>query len=182
MTTYVALLYSIVLSAEKRVVMSDLRRMVEQIGYTNVRTLVSTGNLVFEARKASLAAIERKLEASFEQAYGKHVDIIARDAEAWLRLAGGNPFPDESRQYPDRVGVRVMRKPVAAEAVEALEAFRGTDERIHVVEGDIWCFFARDPGSSRLLSALGRKPIGIGTSRNWNTVCGIARMLGQEIS
>ena len=70
-----------------------------------------------------------------------------------------------------------MRKPVASEAVEALEAFRGTDERIHVVEGDIWCFFARDPGSSRLLSALGRKPIGIGTSRNWNTVYGIADLV-----
>ena len=99
-----------------------------------------------------------------------------------MRLEGGNPLRDVSRQYPDRVGVRVMRKPVSAEAVEALKAFRGTDERIELVDGDIWCFFARDPGSSRLLSALGRKPIGIGTSRNWNTVCGIARMLGQEIS
>ena len=52
------------------------------------------------------------------------------------------------------------------------------DERIEVVDGDPWFYFSREPGSSKLLSALGRKPIGVGTSRNWNTVRGICRMLG----
>lgn len=46
---YVALLHSIVLGAGRRVVMADLRRMAEDIGYMDCRTLVSTGNLVFEA-------------------------------------------------------------------------------------------------------------------------------------
>ncbi|RUU52055.1 DUF1697 domain-containing protein, partial [Mesorhizobium sp. M2C.T.Ca.TU.009.01.2.1] len=50
MQTYVALLYSIILSEGRRVVMADLKAMAEEQGLKNVRTLVATGNLVFEAR------------------------------------------------------------------------------------------------------------------------------------
>ncbi|WP_292238803.1 DUF1697 domain-containing protein, partial [Mesorhizobium sp.] len=52
MRTYVALLYSIILGEGRRVVMSELKAMAEAIGLKNVRTLVATGNLVFEARTA----------------------------------------------------------------------------------------------------------------------------------
>ena len=48
MTTYIALLHSIVIAPGKRVVMSDLRDMASSLGYRNPRTLVSTGNIIFE--------------------------------------------------------------------------------------------------------------------------------------
>jgi putative membrane protein insertion efficiency factor len=51
MTTYVALLHSIVLAPGRRVVMSDLRDMASSLGYQNPRTLVSTGNIVFETHR-----------------------------------------------------------------------------------------------------------------------------------
>ncbi|TIR63757.1 MAG: DUF1697 domain-containing protein, partial [Mesorhizobium sp.] len=62
MRTYVALLYSIILGEGRRVVMSELKAMAEAIGLKNVRTLVATGNLVFEARTASVSGLERRLE------------------------------------------------------------------------------------------------------------------------
>ena len=178
MTTYVALLYSIILSPARRLVMSDLRAMAEALGFTNVRTLVATGNLVFETPKARVSSIETMLETAFEKRFGNHVDILVRDADGWRKLTAANPFPDLADDHPDCVGVRVMRRPLAPEALAMLEPFRSEDERIEVVDGDPWFYFSREPGSSKLLSALGRKPIGVGTSRNWNTVRGICRMLG----
>ena len=67
---YVALLHSIVLAPGRRVVMSDLRDMAKDIGYKNPRTLVSTGNIVFEADAALLAEIEAKLESAFKARFG----------------------------------------------------------------------------------------------------------------
>src|SRR5213076_2285313 len=96
MQTYVALLYSIILGEGRRVVMSDLKAMAEGLGLKNVRTLVATGNLVFEAEGPAVADLEEALEAGFQRAFGRHVDIMVRRADDWLKLASSNPFPAES--------------------------------------------------------------------------------------
>jgi len=178
MQTYVALLYSIILGEGRRVVMADLKAMAENLGLKNIRTLVATGNLVFEAETTSIAALEKRLEAAFEKAFGKHVDIIVRNAEDWLALAAGNPFPDESIATADQVAVRVMRQPVPDEAVSVLKSYVGADERMQAVGGDIWIVFSRATPSSRLVAATSHKRLGIGTSRNWNTVRRLAEMVG----
>ncbi|GAA4114410.1 DUF1697 domain-containing protein [Aminobacter aganoensis] len=178
MTTYVALLYSIVLGPGRRVVMSDLRDMAVGLGLENPRTLVATGNLVFEADKP-IPDLERDLEAAFAQKFGKHVDIIVRDAGAWSKLVGANPFPEEAEREPDQVAVRVMRQPVAPDVIERLRPYVAADEKLAVVNGDIWLHFSRSAGTSRLLGVLTPKRAGgIGTSRNWNTV----RRLGDMVS
>ena len=180
MQTYVALLYSIILGAGRRVVMSDLKAMAESLGLSNVRTLVSTGNLVFESEKTAIPVLERRLEAAFETAFGRHVDIIVRGAGDWLKLASRNPFPSESTGAGDQVAVRVMRKAVAEDVLPGLQAHAAEDEKVLLVGGDIWLVFSRERPSSRLLAAANHKRMGIGTSRNWNTVRKLAEMVGSR--
>ncbi|TPJ72481.1 DUF1697 domain-containing protein [Mesorhizobium sp. B2-7-1] len=180
MRTYVALLYSIILGEGRRVVMADLKAMAEGLGLKNVRTLVATGNLVFEARAGEISKLEQRLEKAFEKTFGRHVDIIVRGAEDWLRLSAGNPFPAESADTGDQVAVRVMREKVPADAVEALRAHAANDEKVLLVDGDIWLVFSRERPSSRLVAAANHKRFGVGTSRNWNTVRRLAEMVGSR--
>ncbi|MEZ2219514.1 DUF1697 domain-containing protein [Rhizobium sp. RCC_161_2] len=175
MRTYVALLYSIVLGPGRRVVMSDLRAMAEDLGFTNVKTLVATGNLVFEAGDQPIAAIETQLEAGFAKTFGKRVDIIARDAATWMKLVASSPFADGDGS---EVAVRVMRKPLDPSVIEVLEKRRSDPERLAVVDGDLWIDFGGKASETRLLSSLTTKHLGVGTLRNWNTVRGVARMIG----
>ncbi|QND64515.1 DUF1697 domain-containing protein [Mesorhizobium loti] len=177
MQTYVALLYTIILGEGRRLVMADLKAMAEQLGLKNPRTLVATGNLVFEARATDIADLEQRLEATFEKTFGRHVDIIVRGAEDWLKLAAGNPFPAESAEAGDQVAVRVMRAPAPMEAVTRLQAYADKDEKVTSVGGDIWVVFSRARPSSRLLAAMNHKRMGTGTSRNWNTVRRLAEMV-----
>ncbi len=172
---YVALLHSIVLAPGRRVVMSDLRDMAKDTGYKNPRTLVSTGNIVFEADAAPLAEIEAKLEAAFKARFGKPVDIIVRKGVDWLTLAKSNPFPDGEGS---QVIVRVMRRPLPPTAMEALRPYADPKQRMALTAGDLWIDFAGKPSEWKLLSALTTKRMGVGTLRNWNTVRGLAEMIG----
>jgi uncharacterized protein (DUF1697 family) len=176
MTGHVALLHSVVLDRSRRVSMSDLRAMADGLGFGAPRTLVATGNLVFDTDDADARSIERRLEAAFVRSFGRHVDIIVRTAAAWRRLAAGNPFPAESREDGSRVIVRVMRAPLAPATAEGLAAHAG-DEQVRAVDGDLWVLFPRQPSTSRLLGMLTTRRLGIGTARNWNTVRGLADML-----
>ncbi|OEC99100.1 hypothetical protein A9Z06_21410 [Rhizobium sp. YK2] len=155
--------------------MSDLKAMAESLGFRNARTLVATGNLVFEAEPQPIASVETQLEAGFATAFGKHVDIIVRDADTWLRLANGNPFLDG---IGSEVIVRVMRRPLGPEILDVLAKYR-QDERMAVVDGDLWIDFGLKASETKMLPALTTKRLGIGTMRNWNTVRGLTEMIGR---
>lgn len=177
MTQYVALLHSIVLSPGQRVVMEKLRATAESVGGRSVRTLASTGNLVFEADDADIRDVENRLEAAFERDFGKAVDIVTRTGEQWRALAAGNPFPEASQINGQNVGIRVMRQPLDPGVLEKLERYCTAGEKVAVVDGDLWMDFAAKPSATKLLPALTTKRMGVGTLRNWNTVRNLAAML-----
>jgi len=170
MTTYVALLYSVVLPHGRRLAMAELRAMAQDLGLHDVRTIGATGNLTFESDKESIGVLEKNLEAAFNARFGKHVAIIVRNAEAWRRLLRANPFRAEAAVDPEKVAVRVMRSPIPRGGANALTRYI-SDERIAVAGGDLWIHFTGDPARSRLLSALGAGRLqGVGTLRNTNTL------------
>ncbi len=176
--THVALLYSIVLAPGRRVVMADLREMAAGLGLLRPRTLGATGNLVFEAA-ASPRALEARLEAAFAERFGRAIDIIVRPGAAWGRLLAGNPFPEAAERDPSRLAARVMRRPVGPEVLAALEPYRSGEERLAVVDGDLWAHFPHGQGRSRLASAITpARAGGVGTFRNWNTLTKIGGLLG----
>jgi uncharacterized protein (DUF1697 family) len=73
-----------------------------------------------------------------------------------------------------------MRKPASADGVAALQAYAAADEKVLPSGGDIWVVFSRERPTSRLLAAMNHKRLGIGTSRNWNTVRKLAEMVGSR--
>jgi uncharacterized protein (DUF1697 family) len=177
MTIHVALLHSIILGAGRRVVMSDLRATAERVGFRSPRTLVATGNLVFEADHDSVAEVEQQLESAFADDFGKHVDIIVRTAGDWLALAAANPFAEASEADAQNIIVRVMRAPLAEDIAAGLQRRCKDGEQVRLINGDLWIHFPGKPSASKLVSALTTKRLGPGTMRNWNTVRGLADMI-----
>ncbi len=182
MQTYVALLYSIVLAPGRRVVMSDLKTIATELGFENPRTVLATGNLIFRTKKTPVATLEKQLEAAFKYVFGRHVDIIIRTADDWAKLVAENPFPEQSRDHPSHVIVRVMRDPVTQDAIDLLAGYATKEEEIRPADNNLWIYFGNDIGHSRLAAAITPKRAGIGTSRNWNTVQKIAAELKKVVN
>jgi uncharacterized protein (DUF1697 family) len=173
---FVALLYSIVLAPGRRVVMADLRALAAELGFERPRTLLATGNLLFEA-EGTAREVEARLEPAFAERFGKAIDVIVREGGDWPRLMAGNPFPGASKREPARVAVRVMREPAGDEAVARLTPYLGAGERLAVSGGDLWVHLPHGFQPSRLPGAITPKREGIGTFRNWNTV----RRIGEAL-
>jgi uncharacterized protein (DUF1697 family) len=178
MTTYVALLYSVVVDQKRRVHMSDLRAIAESLGYKNARTLVSSGNVIFEADQTALSEIEKAFERAFADFHGKHVDIIVRTADEWKCLVASNPFPAESKAEPDRVSIRIMRDPLRPDLAAFLQPYQTDGERVALIDGHVWVHYPGQISLSKLAGQLTPKRMGgVGTARNWNTVKRLGEML-----
>jgi len=171
---HVALLHSIILP-HGRLVMSDLRDLAESLGLERPRTLVATGNLVFDSAGRAVSELEAVLEDAYHERFGRDVDIIVRDAAHWRRTAAANPFGDGPE-----VMVRIQRRPLPAGTLERLETYRPAGDEMRLIDGDLWVRFAGPPSQSRLLGALTTQRLGIGTSRIWNTVRRLGEMLTED--
>ena len=64
MARLVALLRGINLGAKRRVAMADLRALLEEIGYTDVRTVLASGNAVITVRSRARSSRRRWRTAS----------------------------------------------------------------------------------------------------------------------
>ena len=174
MNRYVGLLYSIVLAPGVRVKNAPLRSLLRAQGLENLRALLSTGNVIFDSDEADPRVIEGNVERAFAEQFGRAIDFIVRADSQWQQLVAANPFPHGD---PSRVGVRVMRHPITAQASALLSARQSADDRVQIVNGDPWTHLAQGVTTSRLASVMTPRRIGVGTMRNYNTVVRIAKAL-----
>jgi uncharacterized protein (DUF1697 family) len=72
--------------------MPALKAALEAAGFTDVKTLLSSGNVVFAGRRATETVIERKVEAAIEQYVGKKFGAIVRSIEGLRALLEADPF------------------------------------------------------------------------------------------
>src|SRR5678816_3988675 len=72
--------------------MPALRRAFEEAGFGEVRTVLGSGNVVFSAREASDAALERKVEAAMQKHLGRTFLTIIRSVEELQALLAAAPF------------------------------------------------------------------------------------------
>jgi uncharacterized protein (DUF1697 family) len=72
--------------------MSELRKCFEAAGCTNVKTVLGSGNVVFETRSKSQPALERQLEAAMEKDLGRVFATTLRSIDELAALVASDPY------------------------------------------------------------------------------------------
>ena len=72
--------------------MPELKKCFEAAGFANVRTVLASGNVVFDARAASEPALERKAEQAMQKAVGRSFYTIVRPVSHLNELLVTDPF------------------------------------------------------------------------------------------
>ena len=175
----IALLRAVNVGGTGKVPMAELRAAVEKTGFKDVRSLLQSGNLVFDAGAKSPNTVETTLEAAFENAFGFKTDIYMRTCAEIAEVIARCPFSKEAKDDPARLHVLFMRKAPGAAAFKALSAAIKGPERVRGDGRHAYIHYPNGAGDSKLTAAVIARHLGTpGTARNWNTVGKLAAMLG----
>lgn len=158
----IALLRGINLGAKRRVAMADLRALLEERGYTDVRTVLASGNAIFTGRTS-----RGKLESALAERFGMKIDVVLRTMDELRAVIEADPFGDEV-DNPTRYFVVFLDDEPKLDALEGVDfapdKFIARGKEIYV-----WC--PNGMQDSRLMKALGKPGLaGTATVRNWATV------------
>jgi uncharacterized protein (DUF1697 family) len=153
--------------------MPELRQAFEAAGFTEVRTVLSSGNVVFTARAASAAALERKAEATMKARLGHGFPAIVREVDALRRLLDSEPWDDFGlAPNAKRVVTFLRTKPKAAPALPLeLDGAR----ILRVEDREVFSAYVPGPRGPVFMTLI-EKTFGKDvTTRTWETVRKVAR-------
>ena len=72
--------------------MPELKRCFEAAGFSDVKTVLSSGNVVFSARASSEASLERKVETAMKKQLGRAFLTIVRPLDALRTILASDPY------------------------------------------------------------------------------------------
>jgi uncharacterized protein (DUF1697 family) len=157
--------------------MDTLRRAVEAVGYSGVRTVVNSGNVVFRADERNASRVERRLEVGCAGPLGLEVEFVVRDLAALEGAIAANPFPEFARADPSHLLVIFLKSaPSAQHAAGFARDLEGPEEG-RVLGAHAYVTYPEGIGRSKLTLPRIEAAIGVrGTGRNWNTVHKVAAL------
>lgn len=178
MPTFIALLRAVNVGGKNRVAMADLRSLVADLGFSDARTLLQSGNVVFHSNRKSTASVESLLERESAKRLGLTIDYFVRSAAEWKSIVAQNPFRQEAKKDPGHLVVMSLKvAPTQAQiktltmAVRGREVFRAVGKQLYII-------YPNGIGTSKFTNTVIERCLATrGTGRNWNTVVKLADLV-----
>jgi len=148
--------------------MPELKRCFEGAGFTNVRTVLASGNVAFDARFASDASIERKAESSMQQLLGRTFYTIVRQSDSLSELLQTDPFAAYAVPASAKRVVSFLREPTSARVALPIELDGA--RVLSVVGREVFTAYLPSEKGPVFMKLI-EKAFGINvTTRTWETV------------
>lgn len=149
--------------------MADLEALLEEVGCTEVTTLLQSGNAVL-ATELAAPKLARAVEEALARHMGRPIAITLR-SEAELRaVVSGNPMPEHTSE-PSRLCVTFLSHPPSEAELAPLRARDFAPEAFVARGRELYTWHPNGQGKSPLAAALAKLRVrGTVTTRNWSTV------------
>jgi len=167
--TCVALIRGINVGKAKRIAMAELRSIVGALGHGNVRTLLNSGNVVFECGRKDSSGIAQAIHAAIAARAGISAQVIVMTAPELATVIRENPFP-EAADEPSRYLVAFVSDPRELERIAPFAQSSWLPDRLATGSrvAYLWCVsgILESKLAVSVMKAMGEAA----TTRNWSTV------------
>lgn len=148
--------------------MPELKRCVERAGFTEVRTVLSSGNVVFASRAMSEPRLEQKLEAAMADGLGHAFYTIVRPVDELNGMLAADPYAAFELAPEAKRVVTFMRAPHTQQVGLPIE-FDGA--RILAVAGrEVFSAYVPSPRGPAFMALIERTFGKNVTTRTWDTI------------
>jgi uncharacterized protein (DUF1697 family) len=173
---YVAFLRGINVGGHHKVPMADLQSELRKINLKNIITLLNSGNVLFESNENDL---ENKISTHLEKVFGFQIPTIIRRAEMIIEMLNNNPFKDIEITQDIRLYVSFLKNESSDELTLPWKSADNSYEIIGITDNTIFSVLdvsiSKTPEAMATLTKYFGKEI---TTRNWNTISRIRKLVG----
>ncbi|WP_427308790.1 DUF1697 domain-containing protein [Cupriavidus sp. H39] len=154
--------------------MPELKRCFEAAGFSEVKTLLSSGNVVFSARSSALASLERRAEKAMQSELGRSFDTFVRPLRYLQDLIDADPFAEYSLAPSAKRVVTFLRSAVPPDVKLPIE--RDGVSIVKAKATEVFSAYVAEPKKGPVFMSLLERSFGRDiTTRTLDTVIKCAR-------
>jgi uncharacterized protein (DUF1697 family) len=141
MTVYVVLLRGINVGGNNKIAMTDLRKLLADLGFSNVITYIQSGNLVFKSEVKDPSLIEEMIKQGIREKFSLNIEVIAKSLEELSKIIRSTPFKEADSSKGEKIYLTFLSKKPSGDLIEKLEKVDGEGDKIlvEVKTGYILC-------------------------------------------
>lgn len=166
---YIALLRGVNVGRAKRVAMADLRKLIGDLGYTEVRSVLNSGNVVFSGPAKPQEAVAAEIEEALVLKLGVAARTLVLDSEELAAIVAANPLLEVASDDA-RLLIFILGHHHAHAAIEALCRRDWHPGAVALGERAIYVWCPDGILDSAAAATLGKELGDATTSRNWATL------------
>ncbi len=137
MTRFIAFLRAINVGGH-RVKMEHLRTLFEELGFINVETFISSGNVIFDFLPKDVKALEKNIESHLHKMLGYEVATFIRTTNQVIAISQYKPFSDFELTENIALNVAFLCDPLKEEAKIALMKFKTEIDDFHTQNQEVY--------------------------------------------
>ena len=176
-TIYIAMLRGINVVGQKIVKMKKLRASFEELGFRRVRTYVQSGNVIFEATKASSNRLSKTIGEKILSDFGFSVPVVLRTSDEMKKIVNDNSFANEKGIDHSKMHVTFLSELPTKDALDLLDGLNAFPDQFRVTGREVYLYCPNGYGRTKLSNTAFERLLGVeATTRNWRTVNALVEM------
>ncbi len=180
---YVAFLRGINVGGNKKVPMAELRELCVSLGFTDVKTLLNSGNIVFECTGTTEQQLVSKIEDAIKRTFGFESKVIVRSMSHIGAIVEEDPFRETAIDSDTRLYVTFLRTSSENQLELPFQSDNGDFRILCGADREVFTLLnvktARSVDAMKFIEQQYGKDV---TTRNWNTILRIDSLSKQRTS
>lgn len=178
MPTFVALLRGVNVGKAKRVPMAELRTLLTGLRYTDVATVLNSGNAVFRTDRRSSRRLAADVSAAILDRFQFEVPVVVKSAKELSAIVAESPIAPAADEH-SRLLVVFVQEPKSLSDLARIESLVVPPERFAICKQAAYLFCPAGILESKAAGVLLGKGGSAVTTRNWATVLKLQGLAGQ---
>ena len=182
MNRYIAFLRAVNVGGHNKIKMNELKKIFVSLGYKDVKTLIQSGNVIFESSVKDSKIITKKIEKKLQSFIGNDVKVFIRTKKEIEEIFNNNPFKNKKLDESTRIYIAFLYKHTDSTVKKLVKTLNNEYDTYFAGNKEIYCLIHKDEKRGSYFSILQlEKKLNLPlTTRNQTTVLKIKSILNNE--
>ena len=174
MKTYIALLRGINVGGHKKILMADLRNLLEKSNFKNIQTYIQSGNVVFQSSIDDISSIENSIKDQLLKKYGFEVPVIVKAKQEFNSIFIDCPFSEVKKK--NSYFMLLLTEP-REDLIKEISLIKYPNEEFYITKKCIYIYYTTGYKNAKCGNNFFEKKLKVtATARNYKTMMKLIEM------
>lgn len=171
MNTYISILRGINVSGKNIIKMEELRSACVSIGFSEVKTYIQSGNIIFKVKKTSPQKLATSISSLIKKEFKCEVPVLVLEMTDIETVLSNNPYLKETNQDEKNWHVTFLAEIPNKSLVSAISTANNAPDKFKIIDKAIYLSCPNGYGNTKLNNTFFEKKLKTtATTRNWKTI------------